>query len=575
MTKDIETAESVDAAVIPDRAPLDKAIAVLQSSKDAWLETPLVDRIQLLEAVIQGFAKVSEAWVAKSCTAKMIEIESSKAGEEWLAGPYTILRHLRLLKTSLVDVERRKAPRLPGSVKQTGDGRRKVQVFPTDMYDRLFFQGTTAEIWLENTEIDQPIDAYQAHAYRKNRESGKISLVLSAGNVSSIGPLDAIYKLFYELQVVLIKTHPVNDYLQPLMEEAFRPLVSRGFVQIVKGGAEEGAYLCHHPAIADIHITGSDRTHDAIVFGEDVAARKASRQPVLTKPITSELGNVSPMIVVPGPWSESDIAFQAENVASSLANNAGFNCNATRVIITHRGWKQREAFMDALRDQLRRLKPRSGYYPGASERHQRFLQAHPEAEVFGSPEEGELPWTLISPVPAGADDDICFNIEAFCSVFAETGLDSATVPEFIERAVAFANDCVWGTLNVSMLVHPKSMADANIREAMNDAVESLKFGTVAINHWAAIGFAMGSTSWGAYPGHDIYDIRSGVGVVHNTYMLENIEKTVIRGPFRPWPKPAWFASHASAHVLGRRLATFEANHSFAKVPGIFLAALRG
>jgi len=575
MTKETEHVDKDGIALIPDRARLDKAIGVLQSSKDTWVDTPLVDRIQLLEAVIQGFSNVAEAWVAKSCSSKKVEIESAKAGEEWLSGPYTILRNLRLLRNSLVDLERNRAPRIPGKAKTGSDGRRKVPVFPTDIYDRMFFMGTTAEVWLKDTDSSQPIASYQASAYRGEKKSGKISLVLSAGNVSSIGPLDAVYKLFYELQVVLIKTHPVNDYLTPLMEEAFDPLIRRGFVQIVPGGADEGAYLCHHPAIADIHITGSDRTHDAIVFGEDVEARKASKQPVLTKPITSELGNVSPMIVVPGPWSESDIAFQAENVASSLANNAGFNCNATRVIITHRGWKLREAFMEALRAKLKEMKTRNGYYPGASERHRAFLEAHPEAEVFGSDDDGNLPWTLIAAVPSGNDEDICFRKEAFCSVFAETGLDSATVPEFIERAVAFANDQVWGTLNASVLVHPKSMADSSIREAMEHAVEDLKFGTVSINHWAAVGFVMGSTSWGAYPGHDIYDIRSGMGVVHNTYMLENVEKSVIRGPFRAWPKPAWFASHGSCHILGRRLAAFEANHSVTKVPGIFWAALRG
>ena len=34
----------------------------------------------------------------------------------------------------------------------------------------------------------------------------------------------------------------------------------------------------------------------------------------LTKRITSELGNVSPLFIVPGKWSKSDMAFQARNV---------------------------------------------------------------------------------------------------------------------------------------------------------------------------------------------------------------------------------------------------------------------
>ena len=54
---------------------------------------------------------------------------------------------------------------------------------------------------------------------------GRVALVLGAGNVSSIGPMDALYKLFVEDQVVVFKTHPVNVYLGPLLEEAFRALI--------------------------------------------------------------------------------------------------------------------------------------------------------------------------------------------------------------------------------------------------------------------------------------------------------------------------------------------------------------
>ena len=51
---------------------------------------------------------------------------------------------------------------------------------------------------------------------------GRVALVLGAGNVSSIGPMDALYKLFVEDRVVLYKMHPVNAYLGPLLERGFR-----------------------------------------------------------------------------------------------------------------------------------------------------------------------------------------------------------------------------------------------------------------------------------------------------------------------------------------------------------------
>jgi hypothetical protein len=53
--------------------------------------------------------------------------------------------------------------------------------------------------------------------------------------------------------------------------------------------------------------------------------------PVLTKPVTAELGNITPYIIVPGPWSERDIEYHATNVASGLAQNTGHNCISAEV----------------------------------------------------------------------------------------------------------------------------------------------------------------------------------------------------------------------------------------------------
>ena len=152
-----------------------------------------------------------------------------------------------------------------------------------------------------------------------------------------------------EGEVVVLKMNPVNEYLGPFMDEAFRELVRLGYFRVVYGGAKEGDYLCTHELVGSIHITGSDKTFDAIVWGTgaEAAGRKRRGEPRNDKPISSELGNVSPIIVVPGPWTDEEIEFQATNIASSLTNNAGFNCNATRVIVTQSSWAKRGKFIDA------------------------------------------------------------------------------------------------------------------------------------------------------------------------------------------------------------------------------------
>src|SRR5205823_7775360 len=101
-----------------------------------------------------------------------------------------------------------------------------------------------------------------------------------------------------------------------------------------------------------------------------------------------------------------------------------------------------------------------------------------EAEQFGTPGNKQLPWTLIAGVDPKNEDDVCFTTEAFCGLFAETALAAASIPEYIDRAVAFANEYIWGTLNATILVHPTSLKDPAIAAAVERAIANLRYGTV-------------------------------------------------------------------------------------------------
>lgn len=563
-------------------AEMEEALATLQERKGAWSATPVRERIAILTELLACFATVAERWAAAALEAEGLKADVVGSGEESLVGPYFVLRNLRLLRRTLEEIERFGTPRVPGPVKNLPSGQGSVQiaaqVFPSDLYDRVFYSGVTAEVWMEPGVTQESLPQTMATAYQPGGHSAGVALVLSAGNVSSIGPMDALTKLFAEDRVVLYKAHPVNAYLGPLFTEGFRPLVERGFLRVVYGGAEEGAFLCQHPSVDEIHITGSDRTFEAIVFGpgEEGQKRKELGEPTLKKEVSSELGNVSPVIVVPGPWSAADLAYQAENLATMLTNNAGFNCNAARVIVQHAGWTLREELLDGVRAILADLPTRKAYYPGANERFDTFLAAHPKnVETFGDREHERLPWALIPHLDPAAHDDVCFRQEAFCGVCAETALEAASVPEFLAKAVEFCNGTLWGTLNATILVHPKTLADPANRAAFDTAVAALRYGTVSINHWAAIGYGLVITPWGAFPGHTAQDIQSGTGFVHNTLLFSRIQKSIVRAPFRAWPKPVWFATHRTAHLLTPKLSHFEAAPSLLKLPGILALALRG
>jgi acyl-CoA reductase-like NAD-dependent aldehyde dehydrogenase len=389
--------------------------------------------------------------------------------------------------------------------------------------------------------------------------------------------MDTLHRLFAEKHLVLYKVHPVQEPMTPLFEEVFGAFVERGFLRVVTGDAAVGAYLTRHPEVDEVHLTGSDRTYEAIVFGsgEEGRANKAAGRRMLTKPVSAELGNVSPVIVVPGPWSDADVAYHGENIASMLTNNAGYNCTAARVIVDHRNWSRRGDLLAAIRQRLAASPTRTAYYPGAGERCRRVLADHPAAESYGEPSPGHLPWVLVADLDPEAGDEPLFREEVFCSAFAETSIEAPSAARFVERAVELANRRLWGTLAVTMIVHPDSLRDPATAAAVARAEAELAYGTVSINHWASVGYALSSTPWGSFPGNRPEDIQSGVGWVHNPYLFDRPQKTVVRSPFRAWPKPPWFLGHRTADDLNRVLTDFEGSRSPLRLARLFWHGLRG
>ena len=549
-------------------------MAELQARRANWVAVPPRERLRLVDELRRDIAAVADRWSATVAGAE--GLDESEAAEEDLAGPYVTLRYLRLLSASLRDFERGGVPRIPGGVMTLANGRVAARVMPFDRLDRVMYRGVTADVWMQPGLTEEEVPRTQAVAYRKP-DAGGVCLVLGGGNVSSIGPLDSIDRLFVANRVVILKLHPTQAMLGPILEAGMAALIRAGYLRIVQGGAAEGAYLASHPGVDELHVTGSYRTYEALVFGPGAEGeeRRLRDEPILRKPFTAELGNLTPVIIVPGRWTDPEIAYHADNLATMLTNNAGFNCTTPRVIITPSGWQLRQRFLNAVRARLAKTPARLAYYPGAEARFDQFLGAHPEAELYGERADGRLPWALITDLDPGNREDPCFTTEAFCSVFGELPLPSSDIPDYLARAVAFANKSLWGSLNATLIVRPASMRDPEVGAAVEKAVADLRYGTVAINHWSALGFALGVTPWGAFPGQARNDIGSGTDVVHNTLMFSRVEKTVIRAPFRARPKPVWFGSHRTASRLAPLLVQCEAHPSLLRLARMLPRALLG
>ena len=559
-------------------ADLDRALAELSENARAFARMPAKEKAALLAGVVPLLSSAARDWVATACSHKGIGAGAPQAGEEWLAGPYATITNVRLLADALEEIADFGRPLLPqGAIHTREDGRVTVRLIPQRGIDGALARGFSADVYMQPGSSRDDVTARQAPFYSRVDPEGGVSLVLGAGNVASIGPMDALHRLFVEGKVVLLKTSPVNAYLGRFIESAFAPLVAKGWLRVVYGGPEVGAYLVSHPQVADVHITGSDKTHDAIVWGPPGPERErrlAEGKPLLDKPITSELGNVSPVLVVPFLYDKDELWFQARSIASQVVNNASFNCNAAKMLVLPRRWLQRGLFLEMIERALADVRPRKAYYPGALERHARLTGDREGVLRIGDAGPGELPWTVVPGLAPDADEEPLFVTEPFCSILSEVSVGSDDPVEYLEAATRFCNERLWGTLNAAIVVHHLLEEDPVVKKALDDAILALRYGAIAINHWPAMIYAQPVLPWGGHPSASLAAVQSGIGFVHNVAMLEGVEKVVFRGPLRMFPRPPYFYDHKRMDAIGMAATDFTAAPSWQRLLSVAFTSMR-
>ena len=563
---------------------IDHTVETIAGNKTRWARLPIATKIYLLDKIRTRVGDVAQSWVDAAAAAKEIPADSQLVGEEWTSGPYAVAQGAQSLADTLRRIQDG-VPILEGFDARTlPNGQVAVRVFPATSEDRLFLSAHVADVWMQPGITIDELEEHAGAFYRIPDPVGSLTVVLGAGNIASIAPLDVLTELFNFGSVVVVKLNPVNDYLAPFFEHIFQPLIEAGFVAFVPGGAEEGAYLTAHELVEHIHITGAAATHDAIVYGTgpDAGERKAADDPVNATPVTSELGGVGPTIVVGGEWSDADLRFQAEHIISQKLHNHGFNCIACQVLVLPEEWDQADALIDEMRSVVAELDERGAYYPGAQARLQAALSSHPDAEVLPW---GNGPVAFITDLDPADGNDVCFRTEFFGAVLGITRLPGDDTASYLENATRFANETLEGNLGANLIIHPATAREAS--GALEQAITDLRYGTIAVNTWVGIAFAMNRATWGAFPGNPRNDIRSGSGVVHNSLMLDHTERSVVRGAFAPFPrtvrqgvfhtepKPPFFVTNRNAGDLGRRLTERAVGGSWKTLPGIITTAMRG
>lgn len=450
-----------------------------------------------------------------------------------------------------------------------------VDVFPTGI-DALLFGGFKGELY-----ISPGYGVTQGKTLEKiERETEPgVALVLGAGNQFLLTAIDTIHALIMQSRVVVCKMNPVNEYMGPYLRRALMPLVDAGYLEFVYGAEEEGKYLVNHHQIKSIHLTGSAETFDAIVW----QGKAKIGSPPLQKPVSAELGCVTPYVVVPGEWTQSDIEYQASAVVSAIIHNNGHNCLAAEVIITDKAWPQREEFINAVRRHLQAAPQRSAYYPGTENKWNRFKKRYPDAEELGTRELStstdiqHFPWLLKCGL---SSEESSVSEENWCGVAQEVCINSGetmNVGNFLKLALEFMNEECWGTLSCAVIADPS--VQKKYKNEFDHFIHHLKYGSVCINVNTIVGYGITKLCWGAWGEREYEESALNIGTgnckVHNTMFFDHVEKAVIHGPWKFHPYPYWLCDHRNAEKVGEYAAQFMANKSFITIGKMLPEAFLG
>jgi aldehyde dehydrogenase (NAD(P)+) len=563
---------------------LKNMLTVLDEQKHIWAKTSSDNHIEIFEKIKKNLMHISKDWVSLAAKHKGILASDPLIGEEWMSGPYALMSACNAFIKTFTDLKNNNSI-INLKTRELGNGQLSVNVVPSSIWDRLILSGVTAEVWMQPEVNRNNLNNYVAKHLKTpiSGRKGKVALVLGAGNISSIAPLDCFQKLFLENQVVLLKLNPVNDYLFEHLNFVLDPLISIGVLQITKGDGKIGQYLTQHKLIDEIHITGSSKTHNKIVWGhEKINVKEKKENSIInSKRITSELGAVCPTIVVPGPWSKADIQYQADNIATQKMHNAGYNCIACQILILPKKWECKTKLLNSLKGILQKTN-RVDYYPGSKERLKEFRDNSYELTPINK---GSMDACLINDLKSESNDWHELN-EVFAPALSLYEIEQEDPTRYLKKAIAYSNEKLYGTLGANIIIHPRTIRKIGT-ENFEKIIQELRYGTISINGWSALGFLLSQCPWGAFPGHTLEDIQSGIGTVHNTLMLSNTQRSIVKAPWRPFPrgllsgqfsmlpKPPWFISNKRQDKIGLLLTKFEYKRSWLKIPRIFVNALLG
>ncbi|RLT15032.1 MAG: hypothetical protein DWI25_03335 [Planctomycetota bacterium] len=551
---------------------LDSLLTALVAGSQRHVASDAASRGALALATTQSVARCGQEWARVSLAIKQSFEPSARRGncvesprpsarenaavlaEEISTGPLSTLRLLLITARSLVDIATQRLPRIAvplrlittradgqseaGRSPNNGPGSHvAVEVLPnTGLHDGVLFRNTHGVVRCKNPggSLATFVQQWQAETVERPRGGG-VAIVLGAGNVTGLAAADAICQIFEHGRSVLLKLHPLHAPLAAVLADALKPLIDASVLRIIVGGADLARAALAKPHCTHVHLTGGQAAFDAIVWG---GPPTLVSQPLLTLPLTCELGNVTPWIVVPGRYTASQLQCQADTIAASIINNTSYNCIATKVVITCRSWQQREEFLSLIARRLAAQPRRPAWYPGSTAAWETLAQSL-------APADGLLPWVFHTDVKPASEPQ-WLSQEWFLPVAAEIAIAAESLESFSTQALALT-DSLPGSLAASVTAPPSGSVQD--RQHIQRLLDSLGYGVVALNCWSALAYALGNVPWGGFPGATLREPQSGIGFVHNPLFLPQVHNSILRAPLVVWPKPPWFPWHTRSSQI--------------------------
>ena len=540
---------------------IDRFISTLRTKSKEFNSINNVQLASMLDETISNIKEVSYFW-ATICSDNKGTTKTPAEGEEWLGGPFASVLATQYYIKSLTNDDDLDEGNFNNS-------ENSYKVFPNNFIERITFPFINAKVYFNKSMSFDDINKFRGFSKRYDIEPS-ITLVLGAGNFSSIPYLDVLYHLITRRSVILLKLNPVNEYLKPVFEKVFKNFIERGYIIVTNGNINESKYMATHPGINHIHLTGSDKTYEDIVYGRELTDNERSIKTlskINSKPITSELGNVTPIIIHPGNWSTSDIKYQARKIVTGKLNNNGFNCIAAQVVVLPDGWGHTETLIKYVKYYMSKAKDRKAYYPDSIERLTK-LEKDKSYERANS---------LSCTTPHLTREIKAYNKYELDEVWSSTiyfrKIEYSNAEDYVKKSIDYCNNELWGNLGVSVII--KDHNNKFNKHITNSYMEHLNYGTVAINEWAAIGYIIPQLPWGGYPGNKDNDIQSGQSVVHNSMLFESPLKGIVETKFRisRFIDPPWFITNKKSRRLFMNLTYFQINNTKINLIKLIFSAL--